>query len=159
MSKTAEGHLYQNRLPLPSVYNSTDTIRYCFFNFHINSHSVFDHMSYHGNMKKMSFLLASLFLLTSCSQQTYSLKEVAGLEVSSITQMQVSSDVYQSYAWTVDEKYYSYLDCSYILVSFDINEQFMGWPPKESKDDAIVIHLERQHPSYKKYKLYSAREG
>ena len=28
---------------------------------------------------------------------------------------------------------------------------FMGWPPKESKDDAVVIHLERPHPSYKKY--------
>ena len=108
-------------------------------------------MSYHGNMKKMSFLLVLLFLLTSCNQQTYSFKEVTGFEVSNITQMQVSSSVYQSLAWIVDEKYYSYLDCSYILVSFDIDEQFMGWPPKESKDDAIVIHLERLHPSYKKY--------
>lgn len=43
----------------------------------------------------MSFLLALLFLLTSCNQQTYSLKEVAGFEVSNITQMQVSSSVYQ----------------------------------------------------------------
>ena len=102
-------------------------------------------------MKKMSFLLILLFLLTSCNQQIYSLKEVAGLEVPSITRMQVSSSVYQSLAWTVDEQYYSYLDCSYVLVNFDIDEQFMGWPPKESKDDAIVIHLERQHPSYKKY--------
>lgn len=85
-------------------------------------------MSYHGNMKKMSFLLALLFLLTSCNQQTYSSKEVTGFEVSNITQMQVSSNVYQSLAWIVDEKYYSYLDCSYILVSFDINEQFMGCP-------------------------------
>lgn len=31
-------------------------------------------------MKKMSFLLASLFLLTSCNQQIYSLKEVTGFE-------------------------------------------------------------------------------
>lgn len=100
-------------------------------------------------MKKMSFLLALLFLLTSCNQQTYSFKEVTGFETSDITQMQVSSSVYQSLAWFVDEKYYSYLDCSYILVSFDINEQFMGWPPSEAKDDAVVIHLERLHPSYK----------
>ena len=102
-------------------------------------------------MKKMSFLLASLFLLTSCNQQIYSFKKVTGFETLDITQMQVSSGVYQSFAWVVDKKYHSYLDCAYILVNFDIDEQFMGWPPNESKDDAIVIHLERQHPSYKKY--------
>lgn len=102
-------------------------------------------------MKKMSFLLALLLLLTSCNQQTYSFKEVTGFEASDITQMQVGSGVYQSFAWIVDEKYYSYLDCSYILVSFDINEQFMGWPPKESKDDTVVIHLEGPHPSYGRY--------
>ena len=102
-------------------------------------------------MKKISFLLVLLFLLTNCNQQTYSFKEVTSFEVSNITQMKVSSSVYQSLAWIVDEKYYSYLDCSYILVSFDIDEHFMGRPPKESKDDAIVIHLERPHPSYKKY--------
>ncbi len=85
-------------------------------------------MFYHGNMKKMSFLLALLFLLTSCNQRTYSFKVVAGFEVSNITQMQVSSSVYQSLAWIVDEKYYSYLDCSYVLVNFDIDEQFMGLP-------------------------------
>ena len=92
-------------------------------------------------MKKMSFLLASLFLLTSCNQQIYSFKEVTGFEVSNITQMQVSSSVYQSLAWIVNEKYYSYLDCRYILVSFDINEQFMGWPSNQQKDDAICIHI------------------
>lgn len=54
----------------------------------------------------MSFLLALLFLLTSCNQQTYSLKEVAGFEVSNITQMQVSSSVYQNLAWLVNKKYY-----------------------------------------------------
>ena len=99
-------------------------------------------------MKKMSFLLTLLFLLTSCNQQIYSFKEVTGFETSDITQMQVSSSVYQSLAWIVDEKYYSYLDCSYILVSFDINEQFMGWPPSEAKDDAICIRIsaENFHP-------------
>lgn len=99
-------------------------------------------------MKKMSFLLVLLFLLTSCNQQTYSFKEVAGFEVSDITQMQVSSSVYQSLTWLVDEKYYSYLDCSYVLVDFDIDEQFMGWPPNESKDDAICIRIsaENYHP-------------
>ena len=65
-------------------------------------------MSYHGNMKKMSFLLALLFLLTSCNQQIYSFKEVAGFEVSDISGMQVSASVYQNAAWFVDEKYYSY---------------------------------------------------
>ena len=99
-------------------------------------------------MKKMSFLLVLLFLLTSCNQQTYSFKEVTGFEVSNITQMQVSSSVYQSLAWIVDEKYHSYLDCSYVLVNFDIDEQFMGWPPSESKDDAICIRIsaENFHP-------------
>ena len=99
-------------------------------------------------MKKMSFLLVLLFLLTSCNQQTYSFKEVTGFKVSNITQMQVSSSVYQSLAWFVDEKYYSYLGCSYVLVDFDIDEQFMGWPPNESKDDAICIRIsaENFHP-------------
>ena len=99
-------------------------------------------------MKKMSFLLVLLFLLTSCNQQTYSFKEVTGFEVSNITQIQVSSSVYQSLAWIVDEKYHSYLDCSYVLVNFDIDEQFMGWSPSESKDDAICIRIsaENFHP-------------
>ena len=92
-------------------------------------------------MKKMSFLLASLFLLTSCNQQIYSFKEVTGFETSDITQMQVSSGVYQSFAWVVDKKYHSYLDCAYILVNFDIDEQFMGWPSNQQKDDAICIHI------------------
>lgn len=106
-------------------------------------------MSYHGSMKKMSFLLASLFLLTSCNQQIYSFKEVAGFETSDITQMQVSSGVYQSFAWVVDKKYHSYLDCAYILVDFNIDEQFFNaWPPSEAKDDAICIRIsaENFHP-------------
>ena len=63
-------------------------------------------MSYHGNMKKMPFLFALLFLLTSCNQQTYSFKEVTGFEASDITHMQVSTSVYQSFAWVVDKKYH-----------------------------------------------------
>ncbi len=121
-------------------------------------------------MKKMSFLLALLFLLTSCNQRTYSFKEVTGFEVSDITQMQVSSSVYQNLAWVVDKKYHSYLDCAYILVNFDIDEQFMGWPPNESKDDAITIHLEFLYPlnysevffiSHKSHYMYvrSNKEG
>lgn len=97
----------------------------------------------------MSFLLALLFLLTSCNQQTYSLKEVAGFEVSNITQMQVSPSVYQNLAWLVNKKYYSYLDCSYVLVNFDIDEEFFNaWPPSEAKDDAICIRIsaENFHP-------------
>ena len=94
------------------------------------------------------FLLLS-FLLTSCNQQIYSFKEVAGFEASDITQMQVSSSVYQSLAWIVDEKYHSYLDCSYVLVNFDIDEEFFNtWPPSEAKDDAICIRIsaENFHP-------------
>lgn len=96
----------------------------------------------------MSFLLTLLFLLTSCNQQIYSFKEVTGFETSDITQMQVSSSVYQNLAWVVDKKYHSYLDCAYILVNFDIDEQFMGWPPSEAKDDAICIRIsaENFHP-------------
>lgn len=125
-------------------------------------------------MKKMSFLLVLLFLLTSCNQQTYSFKEVTDFEVTNITQMQVSSSVYQSLAWFVDEKYYSYLGCSYVLVNFDIDEQFMGWPPSESKDDAICIRISAEnfhpydmwysglfyisHKSHYMYK-YSSEEG
>src|SRR5690606_16508175 len=112
------------------------------YRIHINSHIVFNHMSYHGNMKKMSFLLALLFLLTSCNQQIYSFKEVAGFEVSDISGMQVSAGVYQSAAWFVDEKYYSYLDCKFVLVNFDIDEEFLNaWPPSEAKDDAICIRI------------------
>ncbi len=93
-------------------------------------------------MKKIHpFLLVSL-LLTGCNCKVYSFKEITGFEVSEITQTRVSSSVYQNAAWDVDEKYYSYLDCAYILVNFDIDEQFMGWPPSESKDDAICIHVE-----------------
>ena len=100
-------------------------------------------------MKKISFLLALLFLLTSCKQKTYSFKEVAGFEVSNITQMQVSSGVYQSLAWIVDEKYYFYMDCKFVLVNFDIDEEFLNaWPPSEAKDDAICIRIsaENFHP-------------
>lgn len=98
-------------------------------------------MSYHKSMKKIPLFLLLPFLLTSCNQQIYSFKEVTGFETSDITQMQVSSGVYQSFALVVDKKYYSYLDCAYILVNFDIDEQFMGWPPNQQKDDAICIHI------------------
>lgn len=100
-------------------------------------------------MKKIPFFLLLLpFLLTSCNDKTYSLKEIVGFETSDIVGVQVSSSVYQSLAWSMDEKYYSYLDCSYVLVNFDIDEQFMGWPPNDSKDDAICVRVvaESSHP-------------
>ena len=105
-------------------------------------------MSYHKSMKKIQLFLLLPFLLTSCNDKTYSLKEMVGFEASDITGMQVSSSVYRSLAWFVDEKYYSYLECSYVLVSFDIDEQFMGWPPSEAKDDAVCVHVdaESSHP-------------
>ena len=118
-------------------------------------------------MKKILLFLLLPFLLTSCNNQTYSLKEIVGFETSDITAMQVSSSVYQSLAWFVDEKYYSYLDCSYVLVNFDIDEQFMGWPSNQQKDDAICIHIvaENDSPvfyiSHKTHYMYirSSEEG
>ena len=93
-------------------------------------------------MKKIWLFLILPFLLVGCGEHTYTLKEISGIEVSNITYMQVSSSVYQSLAWNVDEKYYSYLDIEYILVDFDINKEFLSaWPPSEAKDDAICIHI------------------
>lgn len=93
-------------------------------------------------MRKLKFLIVLPFLLIACNQQTYSLKEVAGFKVKDISQMQVSSSVYTSSAWDIDEKYYSYLDCSYIKVNFDIYEEFLSsCPPSQAKDDAICIRV------------------
>ena len=100
-------------------------------------------------MKKSCYFLLLLFLLTSCNNRRYSLKEVAGFEVSDISQMQVSASVYQSAAWFIDEKYYSYMDCKFILVDFSIDEQFFNaWPPSKAKDDAVCIRISAKnfHP-------------
>ena len=100
-------------------------------------------------MKKIPLFLLLPFLLTSCNDKTYSLKEIVGFETSDITGMQVSSSVYQSLAWFVDEKYYSYLGCSYVLVNFNIDEEFLNaWPPSKAKDDAICIRViaDNSHP-------------
>ncbi len=100
-------------------------------------------------MKKISLFFVLSFLLAGCNQETFSLKDVAGFEVTDISKMTVSASVYQSLAWYVDEKYYSYLDCKYILVDFNIDEEFFNaWPPSEAKDDAICIHIgaENFHP-------------
>jgi len=106
-------------------------------------------------MKKTLFLLVLPLLLTSCSSKTYSLKEITGFEVSNITRMQVSSSVYQSLAWDVSEKYYSYLDCKYVLVNFNIDEEFFAWPSNKQKDDAICIHVETE-PHFAYSMPYSA---
>ena len=41
------------------------------------------------------------------------------------------------------EEAYSYLNCLYVKVDFDINATyFSSWPPSELKDDAYVLHIE-----------------
>ncbi len=82
----------------------------------------------------------------SCSEtKSYSLKEASGFEASEITSVSVGESVYQSFAWPMPEEAYSYLDCSYIKVDFDINATyFSSWPPSELQDDAFVLHVEAE---------------
>ena len=96
-------------------------------------------------MKKKLLLVLSLLIIifmTSCtSSKTYSFKEAVGYEISSINAIKASESVYQSYAWTVSDEVYEYLDCKFVKVDFDINAEFLStWPPSELKDDAYVLH-------------------
>ena len=95
-------------------------------------------------MKKKLLLVLSLLIIifmTSCtSSKTYSFKEAVGYEISSINAIKASESVYQSYAWTVSDEVYEYLDCKFVKVDFDINAEFLStWPPSELKDDAYVL--------------------
>ena len=96
-------------------------------------------------MKKKLLLVLSLLIIifmTSCtSSKTYSFKEAVGYEISSINAIKASESVYQSYAWTVSDEVYEYLDCKFVKVDFDINAEFLSTcPPSELKDDAYVLH-------------------
>ena len=96
-------------------------------------------------MKKKLLLVLSLLIIifmTSCSSsKTYSFKEAVGYEISNINAIKASESVYQSYAWTVSDEVYEYLDCKFVKVDFDINAEFLStWPPSELKDDAYVLH-------------------
>ena len=79
--------------------------------------------------------------MNSCSaNETYSLKEVAGFEISEIASVQASESVYQSLSWPISKEAYSYLDRPYVKVDFDINATYFStWPPSELKDDAYVL--------------------
>ena len=95
-------------------------------------------------MKKKLLLLLSFLIaifMTSCtSSKTYSFKEAVGYEISSINAIKASESVYQSFAWTVSDEVYEYLDCKYVKVDFDINAEYLStWPPSELKDDAYVL--------------------
>lgn len=96
-------------------------------------------------MKKKLLLVLSLLIIifmASCtSSKTYSFKEAVGYEISSINAIKASESVYQSYAWTVSDEAYEYLDCKYVKVDFDINAEFLStWAPSELKDDAYVLY-------------------
>ena len=98
-------------------------------------------------MKKVNtliFSLISICLLGSCHKDnTYSLKDAAGFEVSNITGVMASESVYQNSAWPISEDAYSYFNCRYIKVDFDIRDEFLSsWPPSELKDDAYCLHVD-----------------
>jgi len=94
-------------------------------------------------MKKMILLAISLLSLTGCNNiETYSLKESGGFDISNIKSITASSSVYQSSAWAINEDVLSYLDTKYIKTDFDVEREFMSWPPNTAKDDAYVLHIE-----------------
>ena len=94
-------------------------------------------------MKKTILLAVLLLPLTGCNNgETYSLKEASGFEISNIESIIVSVSVYQSAAWAISEDAISYLEIKYIKTDFNIDEEFMAWPPSTAKDDAYVLHIE-----------------
>ncbi|MFA7010257.1 MAG: lipoprotein [Bacilli bacterium] len=94
-------------------------------------------------MKKTILLAVLLLSLTGCNNgETYSLKEASGFEISNIESIIVSASVYQSAAWAISEDAISYLEIKYIKTDFNIDEEFMAWPPSTAKDDAYVLHIE-----------------
>ena len=107
-------------------------------------------------MKKIKYIFALILLLTGCSSKSYSFKDVTGFEIKNVVSMKVSDSVYQNYAWPIEIKNCSYLDCQYVLVDFDINKEFLSsWPPSEAKDDATVIFVESD-PQFAYNMPYSA---
>ena len=97
-------------------------------------------------MKKLivvMFNLIGFIIVVSCSlTETFTLKEASEFEISNITCVQVSESVYQSFAWNVSDEVYSYFDCEYIKVDFDIDREFLSvWPPSRLEDDTYVLHV------------------
>lgn len=96
-------------------------------------------------MKKIITFIITFFivvLMTSCSQvKAYSLNDAAGFKTSDVYEIFASESVYQSLTWPISEDAYSYLDCDYVQVNFDIDSEFFSWPPSEQQDDAYVLHI------------------
>lgn len=90
------------------------------------------------------FIFFGIVTMASCSDvETYSLKEATGFETFNISRIMSSESVYQNLAWSISEKAYSYLDCKYIKVDFDIHDEFFpSLFSSKSKDDAYVMHVD-----------------
>ena len=98
-------------------------------------------------MKKIlvfGFILLLICTLVSCTNnKTYSLKEAGGFEISNISGVSASESVYQSSAWPISIDAYQYLDCKYIKVDFNIQEEYLSsWPSSEEKDDAYCLYVD-----------------
>ena len=95
-------------------------------------------------MKRIIPFIIFSFLLSSCSQSSYSFKDITGFDVTNISKMTVSSSYYQSVAWSVDKKYYSIFDCNYLLVNLNLDKEiFDDYSFTYNKEyDAVCIHLE-----------------
>lgn len=94
-------------------------------------------------MKEQFLLAIPLLLLLGCAaSDTYSFQGAVGLQRSNIESIMVSASVHYSYAWTVSEETYAYLDTSYIKTDFDILEEFgMTSEGDQGNDDAYVLHI------------------
>ena len=107
-------------------------------------------------MRKRLGLLLFALALTSCGKADFTFFDIVGADASSIAGMSVTRSVCQSYAWPVDETYYSYLDCGYVLAKFDIEDEFfegacvVGGP----KDFAIVLHLSFSETVLDPYRIF-----
>ena len=92
-------------------------------------------------------LLASVFMLGGCNRTSIednkeykSFKEVAGLETSNITGINVSEGVAFSFAWNYQFQDYSFVDTKYEKVEFSIYDEFYQ-KDKADGGDAICLHF------------------
>lgn len=87
--------------------------------------------------------LVGLLFISSCgNEETYSLKDISKSEVSNISTIMASTSAFQSASWPLSDTSYSYLDTKYIKTDFNIEEEFMKYPPKEDQDDAYIMHVD-----------------
>ena len=87
--------------------------------------------------------LVGLLFISSCgNEETYSLKDISKSEVSNISTIMASTSAFQSASWPLSDTSYSYLDTKYIKTDFNIEEEFMKYPPKEDQDDAYIMRVD-----------------